>query len=118
METLLLSAAGAALGVGLALWVTRLVVPTLVTPIDRGIEPHLAIGLDWRLVASGTALALVSGLLAGLLPAIRAANGSPPSSVALGTHGGTQARAHARVLQMLVAGQVALSLVLIAMSAL
>lgn len=117
-ETLLLSAAGAALGVGLALWVTRLVVASLVVPIDRGIEPHLAIGLDWRLVASGAALALLSGLLAGLPPAIRAASGSASSSVALVTHGGTQGRAHARMLQMLVAGQVALSVVLIAMSAL
>jgi putative ABC transport system permease protein len=117
-ETLLLGVTGAALGMALAVWLTELMVPWLASPLDRGIVPHLAVGLDWRLVSAAAALALATSLAAGLAPAIAAARVAPLGALTSASRGSSAGRGPARTLRLLVAVQIALSLVLVSAAAL
>ena len=108
-ESLLLAAGGTALGVGAALGAGRLldaVVPAVDLPV------HLDAGVDWRVLALGAALAALTALLAGVLPAwrsTRAVRGDAlAASLAQGSRGATRGRRAGRAL---VVVQLALALV-------
>ncbi|MDP1569892.1 MAG: ADOP family duplicated permease [Vicinamibacterales bacterium] len=118
VEAMVLGVAGAALGVGLALWLAGTVVPSLTTPLDRGIAPHLAVGLDWRLVLAAAGLAVTTGLLAGLAPAWRAARAASFAALASGARGSAGPSGTARTLKGLVGLQIAVSLVLVSAASL
>ena len=71
LEGLLLSLAGGAAGLALAWWSVRLV-PLLPLPIPGS---GLDVGFGWRVVLFGLALALATGVVFGLVPALRSSRG-------------------------------------------
>jgi putative ABC transport system permease protein len=109
VESLLVALMGGALGLLLALWLTDL----LVSLSGSGMPRLQSVHVDGRVLAFTLAVSLSSGLLFGLLPALQgsrmalqAASGLPGRAVSAG-------RSHRWSRQALVAGEVALSLVLL-----
>ena len=110
-ESLLLSAAGAAIGMLVAQALAAAVVPYLTTPAAA--QTSLAITIDLRLMGFTAAIAMLSGAIAGLLPAWRASRVTPQVSLA-SSRGALPVSARLARLRVMVAAQVALSLVLVA----
>ena len=67
---------GMAVGLLLASWCLSLLRPHLPSELPGAAQ----VGLDVRIVAVTAGLALLTALLAGLLPAVRAARGAPAQS--------------------------------------
>src|SRR6185295_18516608 len=105
-ESLLLSLAGAAAGVGLAWLIERLIVDLLSsgrrTPIVLDLTPH------WHVLTFTTAIAVAIGLAFGLLPALQASTAGPAAALTTGAKvmGGSRSR----LSRGLVVGEVAASL--------
>jgi len=113
-ENLLLSLAGGAVGLLLATWVIRSL-PALLPPF--AVSPLPEFYLDWRLVGFAAGLSLLTTLVFGLLPALRASRLelSPllKTDSWLSRSGGRRS-----TLNVLVIGQLAVSLVLLSVSGL
>jgi len=110
VESLLLAAVGAALGTLLAGVLSRALVSLLDTMrTTYFVDVHLG----WRVVAFASALAAVTCALFGLLPAIRATRTAPGVAMKAGGRGATDDRERVGLRRVLVAVQVALSLVLV-----
>jgi putative ABC transport system permease protein len=108
-EALLLSMLGAALGVLFASWGTRLLMGFL---IEGGDGTWLDLAIDRRVLAFTMVTAVASGVLFGLAPAWRSAQADPQN--ALKAQGRTVVgRSRRGAGWALVAGQVALSFVLL-----
>jgi len=111
VESLLLSGMGAALGLGVAAWGSRTLVAQLSTWFDRIV---LDVSLDWRVVVFTAGVAVATGVLFGMAPAVtafdlaRQGGGRSP----IGTRSTDSRRAVVLRGGLLVA-QVALSLVLV-----
>ena len=110
-ESLLLAAAGAAIGAGLAQVLSRLLVAFLSTGAD---PVFLDLAPDWRMLGFTMGLAVVTCLLFGLAPAIRATRMEPGAVMKNGGRGMTASRERFSLRRALVVAQVALSLVLVA----
>jgi putative ABC transport system permease protein len=112
-ETLLLSGVGALFGVALALWLARVLVPALMSSARQVAEPYLSLALDWRVLGTAALLAVVSGVVTGLPPALVASRATraphPPARGGV-TGQGVSSR---RIVAGLVAAQIALSCVLV-----
>ena len=107
-ESLVLALAGGALGVGLAAVANRV----LLQMISNGQDTiPLNVSLNLNLLAFATAVTVLTTLLFGTLPALRATRLDLSASLKSG-QSGTAAGGRARVAKALVIGQVALSLVL------
>jgi predicted permease len=108
-ESMALALLGGALAVPLAWWGGWL----LVRMISTGDAPvPLAVDPDWPVFAFTAAVSLLTGLLFGLVPALRGTRVDPGPAIKEGTH---HASRRSRTLdQILVVAQVALSVVLIA----
>ncbi|HEY2849472.1 MAG TPA: ADOP family duplicated permease, partial [Gemmatimonadaceae bacterium] len=109
-ESLVLSALGTALGVLLAMWGTRVLVSLLSTSRSA---VWLDLALDWRILGFTAGIAVVTAILFGIVPAWRSANVDPQSAMRGTGRGITQERTRFSLAKSLVAGQVALSLVLL-----
>ena len=108
-ESLLLATAGAAVGVIVAVWSSRLIVAQLSTANDR---VFLSVGLDWQMLAFTAVVAAGTAVLFGTVPAIRAARIAPIE--AMKEQGrGTWSGRRVGLAGSLVVAQVALSLVLL-----
>ncbi len=113
-ESLLLSTAGALLGMLVARWGTRLLVRCISTASNT---IFLDLSLDWRILGFTAAVAVLTGLLFGLLPAFRSTRVSLTS--AMKGHGqaeGGERRGRLRPGKWIVASQVGLSLLLLVTS--
>jgi putative ABC transport system permease protein len=108
LESLLLSAAGALLGLGLAQAGSRLLIHELST---RANAVFLDLSIDWRVLGFTAAVAVGTALLFGTAPALTAARVQPIE--ALKEQGRGAAGNRARLASTLVTAQVALSLVLV-----
>ena len=108
-ESLLLALLGAAAGVFVAKWGAALLVRSLAT--DRN-PLFVEVPLDGKVLGFTAAVAIVTGLLVGLMPALRATK--VPTIAALKTRqwSGRGHRSRFFAGRWIVAGQVALSLVL------
>ena len=104
-ESLLLSVAGAALGVLFANWGTRLLTGYL--------DVFLDLTPDVRVLAFTSGIAILTGLLFGIAPAWRATRVQPQSAMRAGSRG-IIGGSKSGIGKTLVALQVALSLVLLA----
>jgi putative ABC transport system permease protein len=109
-ESLLIAVIGAAVGVLVAEWLSRFLVGYLSTPDTR---LFVDLGYDWRVLAFTTGLAMLACLLFGLAPAVRATRTPPGSAMRTGGRGSTDGRERFGLRRVLVAVQVALSLVLL-----
>ena len=109
-ECVLLSCAGAALGVLFARWGCAILVRFISSPRN---PVFLQFSLDSRMLGFTAAIAVLTGILFGILPALRSTNISLSSAMKGGRQDETPGRAHFRPGRWIVAGQVALSLVLV-----
>jgi predicted permease len=110
VESLVLSAAGAAAGLLFAAWGSRALVAQLSLQFFNRVA--LDLPLDWRVLAFTSAVTIITAVLFGTAPAFRATRVAPID--ALREHGrGPIGDAHARLSGALVVAQVALSLVLV-----
>ena len=114
-ECVLLSTAGAVLGVVFARWGSSLLVRYISTKSDR---IFLDLTLDWRVLSFTAAVALFTGLLFGVLPAFRSTSVSLTSAMKGSQAVEAESRAKFRPGKWIVASQVALSLVLVVASGL
>jgi predicted permease len=103
-ECLLLVAAGAAVGLPLALALNRIPFPASMAALQD------AMTLDSRLLPFATGLVVVATLVCGVIPALRASRGDIVSEI---REGGESTTPRMRLRHTLVAAQVAMSLVLI-----
>jgi len=109
-ESLLLAAAGAALGAMLAGTLSR----TLLWYLGNGKDEHqLDLSSDWRVLVFTTAVALATCLLFGLAPALRSAKADVAGTIHVGARGATAGRNQFLFHRFLIAGQIAVSLVLV-----
>jgi len=108
-ESLLIASLGAAAGLVLALWGSRLLVGQLSTQVNT---VFLDVGLDWRMLAFTASVAVATAMLFGMAPAWRAGKSSA-GDVLTAQSRGPAGDAHGRVASTLVVAQVALSLVLV-----
>jgi len=111
VESLMLSAAGASIGVGLAVALSRIILSFLDTGRNR---LHLELALDWRMLAFTAAVTSVTCILLGLVPAIRGSRTEPTSAVKSAGRGLTLDRRRFGFQRTLVVIQVSVSLVLVA----
>jgi putative ABC transport system permease protein len=109
-ESLLIAAIGATAGAVLAQWLSRFLVDFLTTENNR---IFVALGLDWRIFAFTAALAGLTCLIFGLVPAIRATRTTPGATMKASSRGSTDTRERFGMRRALVVAQVALSLVLV-----
>jgi len=109
-ESLLLALLGTALGAVMAQVLSRGLIAFLSEP-NSGM--FLGLGLDGRVLGFTAAIALVTCLLFGLAPALRATRIAPASAMRAGGRGLTAGRERFSLRRGLVVAQVALSLVLL-----
>jgi putative ABC transport system permease protein len=114
VEALLLSAGGGLLGLFLAAGALRLGVSFLPETLPR----VSSISLDWKVVGFALGLALVTGLLCGLIPAFSASRTSVNDALKEGGRTGSAGGNHARLRSALVIVELAVALVLLAASGL
>ena len=86
-ESLVLSFAGAALGILLAHWGARLLVGLLASNVYRERQVILNLSIDLRMLAFTAGVAVLSSILFGLVPAWRATRVDPQSAMKANTHG-------------------------------
>lgn len=108
LESLLLSVLGAVAGVALAWWGSRV----LVLMASNGPEPAaLDVSPNLRILGFTMLVSVLSAVIFGLAPALRAASTEPNSSLKIGR--GSLQVMHGSLGKILVVAQVALSLVLL-----
>lgn len=115
-ESVLLSLAGGVAGIFFALWLTRILMAFLSATQRHGPGQftHLELQLDWRVMLFTFSVALVSGILFGLAPAVRSTQVGIVSSLKESAQNirGTASRFEPG--RLLLALQTALSVVLVA----
>ena len=106
-ESVLLSVAGGGLGLILAKWGTRGLLAALPDTLPRAEE----IGLDWHVVLYTVGISLLTGIVFGLVPALKASQPNLHDTLKEGGRGASGVR-H-RLQGVLVAGEMALAVVLL-----
>ncbi len=109
-ESVLLSSIGAILGVVFAQWASRLLVQFL---SSTNANVVLDLSIDIRVLAFTTAVAIATGILFGLAPAWQGTRVDPHSAMKANARGVVESQSGFSLGKMLVASQVALSLVLL-----
>ena len=112
-ESTLLAIPAAVFGVLLASPLSHAIIAFLNTPT---IGFFLDMPTDWRVLGFTTALAVLTTLLFGLVPALRAGGAALGSALKSGGRGMTAGRRQIRLQRILGASQVALSVVLLALA--
>ncbi|MDB4909014.1 MAG: permease [Gemmatimonadetes bacterium] len=108
-ETTLLTCAGAFVGAGLA----YVALPSLIA-LDGGHIPLLdRAQVDGEALAFAVMIALVSGALVGMMPALRQSRGDLRGAANDGARGATRGRASRGVRRGLLAGQVAMAVIVL-----
>ncbi len=107
VESLLLSLAGGIAGLFIAVWATQAALKALPSALPRAQE----VGLDTRVLLFTFAVSVLTGILAGFVPALKASRWSFNETLKEGGRGASSARGRAQGL--FVAGEMALALVLL-----
>jgi predicted permease len=114
VESLLLSATGGLLGLALASVAIRVGISFLPETLPR----VSSIGLDWQVMAFALVLAVLTGMLCGLIPAFAAARTGVNEALKEGGRTGTAGGGHARLRSALVIAELAVALVMLTASGL
>ncbi|HKF53634.1 MAG TPA: ABC transporter permease [Candidatus Acidoferrales bacterium] len=109
-ESIVLSAAGAILGVLFARWGSALLVRFVSTQKN---QVFLDLKMDGRVLAFTIGIAVLCGLLFGILPALRGTRIDAISAMKEGQSQSSGGRSHSSAARWIVAAQVALSLILV-----
>jgi predicted permease len=110
VESLLLTAIAGAVGLGLAVLAID-ALQLLQTQTEVPLKPF--VGLDWRVLGFTLVVALSTGLLFGMAPAVQVLRSSQSEALDDRSFGTSQSKGTARLQNSLVVAQVALSLVLL-----
>ena len=108
-ESVLLALLGAVAGAAAGAWGSRLLASI---PLPGDLPFHFDFSLDWRVFAYVAAIALAAGIAVGLVPAVRAARTNLSEALHEGGRGVGAAGRH-RVRNLLVASQMAGTMVLL-----
>lgn len=108
-ESLMLAVAGGAVGLFLALWGVALMTKLLPHDFPRAGE----IDLDWRVLAFTLFASILTGILFGLAPALQISKTDVQESLKESGRGSSGSRRHNRLRNLLIVGEVALSVVLL-----
>lgn len=108
-ESLLVAVAGGAAGSLVAFWGVKLLLSVSPTSLARAEE----VGFDPVLLGFALATTVLTGLLFGAVPAWRASRVDPTEVLHEGARGNTGGRGSRRVRDVLVAGQVAVAVILL-----
>ena len=111
-ENVLVALAGAALGLVFAQWAIELIVVNMPPEVEKYIAGWRKIALDYRALAFTAGLAVLSGLAAGIMPALQGTSTDINEALKEGGRGGTGRWRH-RMRGALVVAQVTLALVLL-----
>jgi putative ABC transport system permease protein len=114
LESLTLSVTGGVLGLFLAAVVLR--IGTSFLPETLPLISNIS--LDWTVAAFALALAILTGVLCGLLPAFASIRTSVNETLKEGGRTGTSGSGHARLRSGLVIAEIAIAIVLVAASGL
>jgi len=117
-EGVLLSVAGGLAGTLCAFWLTRILIAFVSDRHGPGQFTHLKVQPDWRIVLFAFGVALVSGILFGLAPALRSTRVDIVSSLKESAHNLRGGERRFRSGRLLLTFQTALSVVLVAMAGL
>jgi len=109
LEALVLSIGGGVLGISMAWVALRAGISFLPETLPR----VSSIGLDWPVVVFALGLALLTGLLCGMIPAFAASRTSVNEALKEGGRTGTGGSGHARLRSALVVIELAVALVLL-----
>ncbi len=111
VESVLLAAAGGAVGVLLAMWTSRLLIEVMMPP-DSSMS--LSSDLNLRVLGFALGLSLLTALLFGLAPALQFSRPALAPALKEESGGASGGRRHVRFRKGLVVAQVALSVLLLA----
>jgi putative ABC transport system permease protein len=117
-ENFLLAVAGALLALPLAWMGVDLLRSSLPTEVQRFVVGWREIDLDPRVLAFTAAVAILTTLVFGLAPALRASRSDLTAALREGGRGGSESRARQKGRRLLVMGEVALALMLLVASGL
>jgi putative ABC transport system permease protein len=109
VESLLLSAAGTAIGVAIAWWGVQL----LRTSMPEGVPRVASIALDLRVLGVAAFMAVVTGVAFGLAPALQSSRPDLTKALKDGGRGSTAGKGRQRLRGALVVVEVALAMVLL-----
>jgi predicted permease len=110
-EGLALSIVGGAIGLLLSSGLSR----GLLSLLNTEAYPILIdIGADWRVLTFSSAVAVTTCLVFAVIPALRTLRGQPLAAIRDGGRGATRGRESFSIHRLLVASQIALSLILLA----
>ena len=112
IESVILACAAASVGLLLADWAVGLIVAHMPAELSQYLAGSNRIALDWRAVAYTVAIAVMSGVLAGLAPALGHSRPDLSHSLKEGGRGGPGRSSH-RLRAVLVVTEVAASAVLL-----
>jgi macrolide transport system ATP-binding/permease protein len=111
-ESVLLSLAGAAAGMLMGNWVSKAFADSI-PGIVSDLPILLDVSFDWRVFIYALAAALVAGCLIGIVPALKASRADAGTALHDGSRTNSSGPQRQRIRGLLVAGQVAGSLVLL-----
>jgi putative ABC transport system permease protein len=109
-ETALLTLIGAVFGIALAQIMIRVLVASLSTQSG---SIYLALDLNWRILLFASAIAAITCIIFGTLPAVRVTRMQPESVMRAGGRGLTTGRDRFSMQRLMVVTQIAVSLVLL-----
>ena len=114
-ESLLLSLTGGALGTALAFWCKSFLISIFPNDIANLSIPHVEdIPINVPVLLFAVGATVVTGLLFGVAPAMQSARANAADVLKESSRGATPGSRSARLRQLLVVGEIALSLVLLA----
>jgi putative ABC transport system permease protein len=108
-ECMLLAAVGAAAGLAFAVWAIRLLTRLAPTELPRVTES----GLNLQVLAFTAAVAVLTSVVFGLIPALHAARFELATSINEGGRSGTETRTRSRLRHAFVVTEMALAMVLL-----
>ena len=109
-EAMLITSIGAIAGIVVAQLLSRAVILFLGSGENA---PYLDMTLDWRVLGFLTLVTSLTCLIFGLIPGLRASQTAPIEAIRSRTQSGSTGRRKFSLQKMLVAGQIAISLVLV-----
>jgi putative ABC transport system permease protein len=113
-ESVLLSLAGGALGLVLAVWWSDLLLALGKENIPRALQ----VGLDWRVLGFTLVVSVLTGVIFGLVPALHSSRTELSESLKEGGRSGAEGARRNRMRSVLVVGELAIAVVLLVVAGL